>query len=113
LIVYWQPFGFEVRVLTMLMITVETDVAAVTFRLAGRLAGAGVHELARNRSAAAFKQPRQRVVFDLAGLTSVDVLGKEFLAQVHRDGDGLVGGAAANQIVEEIRALTSSASPFS
>jgi len=88
----------------MLMITVETDVAAVTFRLDGRLAGPGVDELARNWSAAAFKQPHQKVVFDLAGITSVDVLGREFLAQVHQRGDGLVGGAATMGIVEEIRA---------
>ena len=88
----------------MLMITVETDVAAVTFRLDGRLAGPGVEELARNRSAAAFKQPHRKVVFDLAGITSVDVLGKEFLAQVHQRGDGLIGGGATVRIVEEIRA---------
>jgi hypothetical protein len=88
----------------MLMITVETDAAMVTFRLDGRLAGPGVCELARNWSAAALNQPHQSVVFDLAGVTSVDVLGKEFLAQVHRHGDRLIGGVTTKAIVEEIRA---------
>jgi len=88
----------------MLMITVESEAATVTFRLDGCLAGAGVDELARHWSAAASNQPHQRVLFDLAGVTSVDVLGKEFLAQVHRRGDTLVGGATTKAIVEEIRA---------
>jgi len=87
----------------MLMITVETEPAMVTFRLDGRLAGAGVDELARHWSAAAFNQPHQRVLFDLAGVTSVDVLGKEFLEQVHRRGDMLVGGATTRAIVDEIQ----------
>ena len=88
----------------MLMITVETEPAMVTFRLDGRLAGAGVDELARHWSAAASNQPHQRVLFDLAGVTFVDVVGKEFLAQVHRHGDTLVGGVTTRAIVEEIRA---------
>jgi hypothetical protein len=88
----------------MLMITVENEAAMVTFRLDGHLAGLGVDELARHWSAAASNQPDQRVLFDLTGLTSVDVLGKEFLAQAHRHGDTLVGGATTRAIVEEIRA---------
>jgi len=87
----------------MLMITVETDATRVTFRLAGRLAGPGVRELARNWSAAAFNQPHQRVSVDLTSVTFVDALGKEFLAQVHRHGDTLVGGVTTQAIVEEIR----------
>ena len=87
----------------MLMITVETDATRVTFRLAGRLAGPGVRELARNWSAAAFNEPHQRISVDLTSVTSVDVLGKEFLAQVYRHGDTLVGGVTTQAIVEEIR----------
>ena len=86
----------------MLMITVESEPALVTFRLDGRLAGSGVRELARHWSAAASNQPRQKVLFDLAGVTSVDVLGRAFLAQAHQRGDTLVCGAKTRAIVEEI-----------
>jgi len=77
----------------MLTITIETDDRMVTFRLRGRLAGAGVRELARHWSSAVFKQPHRRVSFDLAGLTSTDESGREFLARVHEYGDILVGAA--------------------
>lgn len=86
----------------MLMITVEADATSVTFRLAGRLAGPGVRELAWNWFAAAFNEPHQRISVDLTSVTSVDVLGKEFLAQVYRHGDTLVGGVTTQAIVEEI-----------
>ena len=87
----------------MLMITVENEAAMVTFRVDGCLAGHGVDELARHWSAAS-GQPHQRVLLDLTGVTSVDLLGKEFLAEVHRRGDTLVGGPTTRAIVEEIRA---------
>jgi anti-anti-sigma regulatory factor len=87
----------------MLMITMESEAALVTFRIDGHLAGAGVDELARHWSAAS-SRPHQRVLFDLTGVTSVDMLGKEFLAQAHRHGDTLVGGVTTRAIVEEIRA---------
>jgi len=86
----------------MLMITVETEAAIVVFRLDGRLAGPEVRELARNWRTAALEQPHQRVLFDLAGVTSVDVLGKAFLAQVYQRGHKLVGGVTTKAIVEEI-----------
>lgn len=88
----------------MLMITVESEAALVTFRIDGHLAGGGVDELARHWSAAASNQPQQRVLFDLTGVTSVDMMGKEFLAQAHRHGGTLVGGVTTRAIVEEIRA---------
>jgi anti-anti-sigma regulatory factor len=88
----------------MLMITVESEAALVTFRIDGHLAGAGVDELARHWSAAASSQPQQRVLFDLTGVTSVDMLGRQFLVQAHRHGDTLVGGVTTRAIVEEIRA---------
>jgi ABC-type transporter Mla MlaB component len=92
----------------MLMITVESEAAMVTFRLDGHLAGLGVDELARHWSAAS-SQPHQKVLFDLTGVTSVDGVGKEFLAEVHRRGDTLVGGANTSAIVEEIRATSAAA----
>ena len=87
----------------MLMITVEADAPTVTFRLDGRLAGPGIRELARSWSAAARKQPRGRVSFDLVGVTSVDALGRDFLAEAHRRGSRLIAGAATRAIVEEVR----------
>jgi hypothetical protein len=86
----------------MIMITVESDAALVTFRLDGRLAGPEARELTRNWNASTFKQPHQRVLFDLTGITGVDVMGREFLAQAHRRGDRLVGGATTSAIVQEI-----------
>ena len=67
--------------------------------------------MARRWSAAASNQPDQRVLFDLTGLTSVDVLGKEFLAQAHRHGDTLIGGVTTRAIVEEIRANSEVVAP--
>ena len=90
----------------MLMITVETEPAVVTLRFEGRLAGPDVRELAKNWTADAFKQPHQIRLFDLTGVTSVDVIGKEFLARAHRNGDQLVGGVTTRAIVDEIVAGT-------
>jgi len=87
----------------MLMITVENEAAMLTFRVDGCLAGRSVDELARHWSAAS-GQPHRRVLLDLTGVTSVDLLGREFLAEVHRRGDTLVGGATTRAIVEEIQA---------
>jgi hypothetical protein len=86
----------------MLMITVESGAALVTFRLDGRLAGPEARELTRNWDASTFKQPHQRVLFDLTGITGVDVMGREFLAQALRRGDRLIGGASTSAIVQEI-----------
>jgi hypothetical protein len=88
----------------MLMITVETEADFVTLRLDGRLAGPEARELSRNWDASSFKQPHQRVVFDLTGVTGVDDVGIEFLAQAYRNGDALVGGRSNRAIVEAIAA---------
>jgi hypothetical protein len=74
----------------------------VTLRLVGRLGGPEARELARARNAVGLTQPHQTVLFDLTGLTGVDIVGKEFLAQAHRSGDTLVGGATSGAIVDEI-----------
>jgi ABC-type transporter Mla MlaB component len=87
----------------MLMITLETDAPIPTVRLDGQLSGPEVRELARHWRTAFFTGSQQRVLFDLAGVTSVDASGREFLAKVHRHGDTLVGGAATGPLVEEIR----------
>ena len=87
----------------MLVITLETDASTLTLRLDGQLAGPGVRELARHWRAAASKQPYQRMLLDLAGVTAIDLSGKEFLKLVHRRGDQLVGGVTARALLEEIR----------
>ena len=86
----------------MLMITVETEPAIVTLRLEGQLAGPEARELVKSWSSGAFKQPHQKMLFDLTGVTSVDRAGREFLARAHRNGDRLVGGRATRAIVDEI-----------
>ena len=86
----------------MLMITVDTEPAVVTLRLVGRLGGPEASELARARNAVGLTQPHRTVLFDLTSLTGIDLVGKEFLAQAHRSGDRLVGGAPSRVIVDEI-----------
>ena len=54
------------------------------------------------RAWSAVKQPQQPVVLDLTGVTSVDAMGKAFLAQAHRSGDWLIGGVATRAVVGEI-----------
>lgn len=97
----------------MLIITVENNAARITFRLDGRLAGGGVRELARSWSAVVVKQPRRQVSFDLAGLTSVDVVGKQFLAHVLRRGDGVMGSAVDTDVADEISSTSSADEPGS
>jgi anti-anti-sigma factor len=93
----------ERNLFNMLMITVEADAPTVTtLRLDGRLAGPGIRELVRSWSAAARKRPHRKVLLDLIGVTSVDALGKDFLAQAYRQGSGLIAGAATRAIVEEV-----------
>ena len=86
----------------MLMITVEAEAPVVTFRLNGRLTGAGIRELSRSWSAAARQRPHRKVLFDLNGVTSVDASGKDFLAKAYRRGSRLIAGAATRAIVEEV-----------
>jgi hypothetical protein len=87
--------------LSMLIITVDAQPSVVTLRLSGRLADLEARELARTRIAVGFLRPNQTVVFDLRDLTAVNVVGQEFLAQAHRNGDRLVEGVTS-AIVDEI-----------
>jgi anti-anti-sigma regulatory factor len=86
----------------MLMITVEADGDTVRLRLGGRLAGPEARELARTWSAAKYKQPHQRIVFDVADVTSIDTVGVEFLAQVYRTGHTLVADPKTRAMLHEI-----------
>lgn len=89
----------------MLMITVETAPAIVTLRLNGRLTGAEARELVRMWEAIASAPARKNVLLDLSEVTSVDVAGRAFLEQAHKNGNRLVSGAATKAIVDEIDAL--------
>ena len=89
----------------MLMITVETAPAMVTLRLNGRLTGAEARELVRMWEAVSSAPARKKVLLDLSDVTSVDVAGRAFLEQAHKNGNQLIGGAATRAIVDEIDAL--------
>jgi hypothetical protein len=86
----------------MLMITVESEGEIVTLRLDGPLAGPEAIELAKHWREAAFKQPHQRLQFDLTGVSYVDVMGKEFLSRAHRNGYRLMAGVTTQAMVDEI-----------
>jgi len=89
----------------MLMITVETAPAVVTLRFNGRLTGGEARELAKMWEAVASLPPRKKVLLDLSEVTSVDVAGRAFLEQAHKNGNRLVGGGTTLPIVDEINAL--------
>jgi hypothetical protein len=86
----------------MLMITIETEGADVVLRLDGRLAGPEARELANSWNAGRFRQSHQRVTLDLTGVTSVDMAGSEFLVEVCRRGDRLIGGATTRTILAAV-----------
>ena len=91
-----------------------TNLASVTFRLEGRLAGSWVQELQDcwQRSLGAI--PKQSVRFDLTDVTFVDAAGKEFLAARYREGHKLIAaGCLMKFIVAEIAELTLPERPLS
>lgn len=67
----------------MLRITVHDNPESLTFQLEGALAGPWVRELEEcwRRT---FAGRRSAVRFDLAGVTSIDAAGRDFLAAMHR-----------------------------
>jgi ABC-type transporter Mla MlaB component len=69
----------------MLRITVHENLASLTFRLEGKLAGAWVREVEDCRQRALAGR-RMAVRFDLAGVTFIDPAGKAYLAAMHRLG---------------------------
>ena len=87
----------------MLRITVHDNPEFLTFLLEGRLEGAWVKEVeeCRQRTPAGL---RQRVIrFDLTGVTFIDVAGKGYLADMHRQGAEFVAADCLTKaIVAEI-----------
>jgi hypothetical protein len=86
----------------MLIITVDTDRPIVTVRFQGRLAFPEARELTRLWPPAALTQPDGPVMFDLSGVTAIDVHGRYFLTQMCRRGHSLASDATTRAIVETI-----------
>jgi hypothetical protein len=86
----------------MLMITVEVESAIVTVRLDGQLAGPNARDLAHSWPPAACAGRHCPVFVDLDGVTSIDEVGKQFLAGVFREGNVLAAGATTRVVVDEI-----------
>jgi ABC-type transporter Mla MlaB component len=87
----------------MLRITVHDNPKSLAFQLEGRLAGASVREVekCRQRTLAGRRCPAVR--FDLAGVTFIDVAGKAFLADMHRQkADFIAADCLTRAIVAEI-----------
>jgi anti-anti-sigma regulatory factor len=85
----------------MLTITVQADMGIISLR--GRLAGLHVPEVEKSWRTTAFAQPGRRIVVDLAAVSFIDVLGKELLRRIHRQGNTLVpGGVMTQDVIEEI-----------
>lgn len=88
---------------TMLMISEQHDEDAVTFKLAGALAGVWTGELERCWRAATASSERQAIAVDLTEVIFVDDAGRELLALMARAGAELIAGdVMMKSIVEEI-----------
>ncbi len=87
----------------MLRITTCNRPETTSFIIEGRLAGHLILELDRCWQAAISKDPRTTIMVDLSGATCIDAQGKQFLAQMHRNGAKLIGtGLMADFIIREI-----------
>jgi anti-anti-sigma regulatory factor len=87
----------------MLRIIEEEDGRSLTFKLAGKLAGAWTPELERCwRSAISTRQP-DAVSIDLAEVTFVDEAGKQLLTRMARSGVALIAAdMVMKALVEQI-----------
>jgi hypothetical protein len=87
----------------MLRITIHDNPRSLMFQVEGRLAGPWVCELEdcwRNTPAS---QRKPVLLFDLTGMTSIDAVGKEFLAARHAEGAlFLARGCLMRAVVDEI-----------
>jgi hypothetical protein len=86
----------------MLRITVHENPESLTFQLEGKLAGPWVRELEECWRCTLAGRPLA-VCFDLAGVTFIDVAGKAFLADMHRQkADFIAADCLTRAIVAEI-----------
>ena len=87
----------------MLMITEQRNDYALTFRLAGALAGDWTMELERCWRDATATDDSLRLLVDLTQVTFVDETGKRLLASMARAGARFIAGdVLMKSIVEEI-----------
>lgn len=70
----------------MLRVTVQSNSAALTFRLEGRLAGPWVKVLEECWNKCRAQQPEQTPHVDLTGVTFIDAAGQACLAAMCRQG---------------------------
>src|SRR5262245_17522344 len=90
----------------MLRISIDYDPQSVTFRLEGKLAGSWVQELQKCWQSTLTADPKPTVRIDLAEVTFIDAIGKEFLADRHAGGAELIAsGCFTRAIVGEIIAM--------
>jgi hypothetical protein len=92
----------------MLMITEQQQAGALTFRLAGALAGDWVTELERCWCDATRSLESQRILVDLTEVVFVDETGKQLLTLMAQAGAELIASdILMKSIVEEIARETS------
>jgi hypothetical protein len=90
----------------MMRITIQDDQASVTFRLEGTLTGPWVHEASECWQSVRANHPGRPVRVDLAGVTSIDAAGKQFLTSMHAERAELIAyGCMMRAIVGQIRGV--------
>jgi len=77
----------------MLKITTHHETGSVTFQLEGKLIPPWVQELERHWQAVAASVAERRLTVDLAGVSFVDLSGKELLARMCGQGVALRGAS--------------------
>jgi hypothetical protein len=87
----------------MLRVTVHDNPEATTFQLEGTLVGPWVEVAKECWQRTQVDRRGHAIRFDLAGLTSIDAAGKEFLRAVHSEGAELLAyGCLMRAIVAEL-----------
>ena len=90
----------------MLRITVDQEADTIAVRLEGKLVGAWVQELRQVWSS--LRSTGNRVVISLTGISSVDVLGRGLLLEIHFAGGVLTGtGLLAKSLIEDLTGIPS------
>ena len=87
----------------MLRVTTRINSGTTCLVVEGRLAGACVGELERCWRATASKESSSSILVDLSSVTSVDMIGKELLRDMHEQGIRFTAaGLLAKCLLEEL-----------
>jgi len=90
----------------MLRITVDQQADPIAVQLEGKLVGAWVQELRQVWSG--LRSTGNCVVISLTGISSVDVLGRGLLLEIHFAGGVLTGsGLLAKSLIEDVTGIPS------